>query len=162
MNPGKLLLSLAGMCFIMIFAVGCGVFTSKQEPTSTPTHVPPTVTPTHVPPTVTPTLEPLAQVIYTWIEAWNNKDIDAFMALVADDAVLDRGPYGVTTGKEAIRTVALMEMAEGLKAKVSKFTVEGNQVTYFYEVYMGGSKVDQGMGVAIIENGKIKSDLPVK
>ena len=110
----------------------------------------------------TPTLEPLAQVIYTWTEAWNNKDIDAFMALVADDAVLDRGPYGVISGKEAIRTVVLMEMAEGLKSKVSKFKVEGNQVTYYYEVYIGGSKVDQGFGVAIIENGKIKSDLPVK
>ena len=61
-------------------------------------------------------------------------------ALVADDADLDRGPHGVITGKEAIRTVVLMEMAEGLKAKVSKFKVEGNRVTYYYEVFIGGSK----------------------
>jgi|GEM_PF-3875015 len=82
------------------------------------------------------------------------------MALIADDAVLDRGPYGVITGKEKIRAVVLLEMKENLKAKVSRFVVEGNKVTYYYEVFIGGSKVDQGFSVAIIENGKIKSDLP--
>ena len=84
------------------------------------------------------------------------------MALVADDAVLDRGPYGVITGKEKIRAIVISEMKENLKAKVSKFEVEGNTVTYHYEVYKGGRKVDEGAGVAIVENGKIKSDLPAK
>lgn len=61
-----------------------------------------------------------------------------------------------------IRAVVLSEMTENLQAKVSKFEVEGNQVTYYYEVYIGEYKVDQGVAVAIIENGKIRSDLPVK
>ena len=84
------------------------------------------------------------------------------MALVADDAVLDRGPHGVITGKENIRATVLLEMKENLKAKVSKFEVEGDQVTYYYEVFVGGRRVDQGVGVAIVKNGKIKSDLPAK
>jgi len=84
------------------------------------------------------------------------------MALVADDAVLDRGPHGVITGKENIRATVLLEMKENLKAKVSKFEVEGDQVTYYYEVFIGGRRVDQGVGVAIVKNGKIKSDLPAK
>jgi len=109
-----------------------------------------------------PTLEPQAQVILAWHEAWNNKDIDAFMDLVADDAVLDRGPYGVITGKEKIRAIVILEMEENLKAKVSRFEVQGNKVTYYYEVFIGARRVDQGVGVAIVENGKIKSDLPAK
>lgn len=84
------------------------------------------------------------------------------MALVADDAVLDRGPHGVITGKKNIRATVLLEMKENLKAKVSKFEVEGDQVTYYYEVFIGGRRVDQGVGVAIVKNGKIKSDLPAK
>ena len=101
-------------------------------------------------------------MIIAWHEAWNNKDIDKFMALVADDAVLDRGQYGVITGKEKIRDIVIMEMKENLKTRVSKFKVEGNTVTYYYEVFIAGKKVDQGFGVAIVENGKIKSDLPAK
>ena len=84
------------------------------------------------------------------------------MALVADDAVLDRGPYGVITGKDKIRAVVILEMKGNLKAKVSDFKVEGNKVTYFYQVFAGGSKVDQGFAVTIVENGKIKSDLPAE
>ena len=140
--------------------------TLTPAPTSTPTSTPtptltpaPTSTPTSAP---TPTLEPQAEVILAWHEAWNRQDIDAFMALVADDAVLDRGPYGVITGKEKIRATVTLEMKEKTKAKVSRFEVEGDQVTYYYEVFVGGSRVDQGVGVAIVENGKIKSDLPAK
>ncbi len=84
------------------------------------------------------------------------------MALVADDAVLDRGPYGVITGTEKIRATVMLEMKENLKAKVSRFEVEGDQVTYYYEVFIGGRRVDQGFAVAIVKNGKIKSDLPAK
>jgi len=144
-------LAVIGMSVVLVvLAAGCDLGATPVPPTSTPTSAP------------TPTLEPQAAVILAWHEAWNNKDIDAFMALVAADAVLDRGPYGVITGKEKIRAKVLLEMEENIKAKVSKFEVEGNRVTYYYEVFIGGRKVDQGVGVAIVENGKIKSDLPAE
>jgi len=179
MSYRKLFGSAVGLTLVMLFLVGCGApepptptpilptATPTQEPpTATPTPIPPTATPTPIPstpaPASTPTLEPQAHVMLAWHEAWNNKDIDAFMALVADDAVLDRGPYGVITGKEKIQAIVTLEMKENLKAKVSKFEVEGNQVTYYYEVFIDGRKVDQGFAVAIVENGKIKSDLPAK
>lgn len=38
--------------------------------------------------------------------------------------------------------------------------MNGDEVTYHYEVFIGGERVDQGMGVAIVQNGKIVSDLP--
>lgn len=63
-------------------------------------------------PTPAPTLEPQAAVILAWHEAWNNKDIDAFMALLAEDAVLDRGPHGLIQGTEDIRAVVIDEMKE--------------------------------------------------
>jgi len=118
--------------------------------------------PVSISPTPTPTLEPQAKVIEAWHEAFNNKDVDAFMALVADDAVLDRGPHGLVTGAENIRATVIEEMKEDIRAKVYGFEVEGNRVTYQYEVFTGGSRVDHGMAVAIVENGKITSDLPAE
>jgi hypothetical protein len=101
-------------------------------------------------------------VILAWHEAFNNKDIDAFLAPVADNAVLDRGPQGMISGTENIRTVVMDEMKEGSRAEVSGSVVEGNRLTYHYEVFIGGKRVDQGAGVAIVENGKIVSDLPAE
>jgi len=82
------------------------------------------------------------------------------MALVADDAELDRGPYGVVKGKDKIRATLLLELKDNARAVVSDLVVQGDQVTYSYVVYVGGRQVDQGSGVAIVKNGKIKSDLP--
>lgn len=155
MSRANLLQAMVALTLVMPLMVGCGA--PAAAPTPTPRKATLTSTPASAP---TPTLEPQAQVLLAWHEAWSNKNIDAFMALVADDAVLDRGPYGVITGTEKIREVAISEMKEGLKAQVGQFKVEGNKVTYYYEVFSGGKRVGQGRGVAIVENGKIKSDLP--
>ncbi len=82
------------------------------------------------------------------------------MALVAEDAALDRGPHGVLTGLEQIRAVVELEMQEGLKAKVSQFQVSGDTVIYYYEVFLGGSMIDSGWAQAVVRDGKIVSDLP--
>lgn len=174
---------LAILAVFLLFAVGCGAPAATPAPETvappptlepptavpsplppTPTPVPPSPAPTRAPtdtpaPAPTPTRDPAVQVVVAWHTAWNAKDIEAFMALLADDAVLDRGPYGVITGKENIRPLVIEEMKEGLKARVGQFKVEGNQVFYHYEVFAGGSKVDEGDAVAIVENGKIVSDL---
>ncbi len=163
MNKQRVKITMIGVAVVlMVLAAGCDLIATPLPPTPTQppptsTQLPPTATP--IPPT--PTMEPQA-VILAWHEAFNNKDIEAFMALVADDAVLDRGPYGIIEGKERIRETVLLEMEQDIKATVTKFEVEGNIVTYQYRVYEGGRAVDRGTGVAIIENGKIKSDLPVE
>jgi len=120
-----------------------------------------TATPTATP-APTPTLQPLAQIVWDWNEAFNNRDIEAFMALVADDAVLDRGPYGVITGAEKIRATLALEWQDPIRSELSDFKVDGNKVTCHYVVYEGGKRVDSGNSVTIVENGKIKSDLPLK
>jgi len=155
MSSQRLLQQMINLTLVALLLAACGA------PAGTPVSASPTTTST---PTsaATPTLQPQAEVVLAWHEAWNRQDIDAFMALVADDAVLDRGPYGVITGTEKIRATVMLEMKENLKAKVSRFEVEGDQVTYYYEVFVGGRRVDQGFGVAIVKNGKIKSDLPAK
>jgi ketosteroid isomerase-like protein len=98
-------------------------------------------------------------VAWAWIEALNKQDIDASTALVAEDAVLDRGPHGMVTGKEEIRATVLLEMGEYLRAEVSQSEVEGNTVTYYYEVFAGATQVGGGLSVATVVNGKIESDL---
>jgi hypothetical protein len=110
-------------------------------------------------PAPTPTLAPQAQVLLAWIDAFNAKDVDAFMALVADDAELDRGPYGIVKGKDKIRAALLLELKDNARAVISNLVVQGDQVTYSYVVYIGGRAVDRGNSIAIVKNGKIVSDL---
>jgi len=147
---------------LIILVAGCvptptALPPTATQPPSTATQPPPTETP--IPPTPTP--DPQALII-AWHEAFNNKDIDAFMAMVADDAVLERGPYGIVTGKERIRETVLIEMEQDIRAVVSHFEIEGNTITYRWKVYERGRVVDRGVGIAIIENGKIKSDIVPK
>jgi len=131
--------------------------TDTPTPTASATPAPtPTKTPTPAP---TPTLAPQAQVLLAWIDAFNAKDVDAFMALVADDAELDRGPYGIVKGKEKIRATLLIELKDNARAVISNLVVEGDQVTYSYVVYIGGRAVDRGNSIAIVRKGKIVSDL---
>jgi len=165
----------AGPLLLALLVMACGApgwiplatstpLPATPAPTAEPTTLPPTATLAPPPPTAiaAPTLQPQAEVIVAWHEALNNKDIDAFMALLADDAALDRGPHGIITGTENIRALVVHEMEQGIQAKVSGFHVLGDEVTYHYETYLGGKRVDQGTGVAIVRGGKIVSDLPAK
>jgi ketosteroid isomerase-like protein len=163
MSRIKVLQAIVWFTLVTSFVVGCSIPTDTPEPKSTSELVSQTSTPASTPTSaLTPTLELQARVILAFHEAFTNNDIDALMALVADDAVLDLGPRGVVTGKEKIRTAVLLEMQDNLIHKASRFVVEGNKVTYYFEVFVGARCVDQGFSVAIIENGKIISDLPVK
>lgn len=95
-----------------------------------------------------------------WQAAWNGKNLEAFMALLAENAILDRGPYGVITGTEAIRAVVIEEMEEGLKGRLSNIRVVGDQVYCHYEVLLDNKVIDEGESVTIVRDGKIVSDLP--
>src|SRR5919108_6185584 len=68
-----------------------------------------------------------AAVLMAFNNALNAGDVDAAMALVADDAVMDRGPYGVRTGKAAIRDALQIETSKKLKYEVSNIQVSGNK-----------------------------------
>lgn len=74
------------------------------------------------------------ETIQAYIDAYNARDIDAVMALFADDAVITDHPFaGVTEGTEAIRTLHVrdVEAAGGDDAyQISDLQVSGNTVTW--------------------------------
>jgi ketosteroid isomerase-like protein len=69
------------------------------------------------------------------VEALVAKDIDAAMALLADDAVVTvipppNGTSGVFTGKEEIRAWYELLVSWNFRAEISSFQVEGDRATW--------------------------------
>src|SRR5436190_2530150 len=92
------------------------------------------------------------EVITRFSKALTDKDIDAAMALVADEALSSNG-LGKWSGAGQIRAY----LYDGLvKSKfvfeMSDFQAVDNRVTYTYQVFMNGARIDGGQdGVALVE-----------
>jgi ketosteroid isomerase-like protein len=109
-------------------------------------------------PTATPTTDPAA-VVTAYYVAVNAKDLDAAMALVADDAtftVLGLAA-GVKTGKTEIRAWLQGVVDHGNTFEVSNFQVTGDTVTFSAKVLLGSRQVASAMSTAIVQKGHIKS-----
>lgn len=104
--------------------------------------------------------DPVA-VVQAFYEAANAEDIDAFMALVAEDAEIEWGREGLVTGKENIRN-----RAEGLFLDfdftfvLSDFQVDSNQVTFHHKMILDNTQavLEECVDKVVVEQGKIKSD----
>lgn len=71
-----------------------------------------------------------AEVMDAYTEAINNHDVEAALALVADDAVYER-PAGTFTGKEEIRGFIEDLIARDVQVElVGERTVDGERVTW--------------------------------
>jgi ketosteroid isomerase-like protein len=76
-----------------------------------------------------------ASIAGALVEALMAKDIDAAMALLADDAVVTvipppTGTSGVFTGKEEIRAWYELLVSWNFRAEISNFQVEGDKATW--------------------------------
>ncbi len=100
----------------------------------------------------------IVAVIEALESAWNSKDIEAAMALYADDAVSTNGA-GMFTGKDEIRTL-YEQYIDDFSQDCRDFKVDGNTVTYecFLQAY-AGSNTSLEYYETVIENGKIKSEI---
>jgi ketosteroid isomerase-like protein len=103
--------------------------------------------------------ETLARSVF---EALNAGDVEAALALYADDAVLDLGAFGRFSGKEEIRGAFENEVSLNASWEVSDFQVEGNTVT-FKSLYT--SDMMRALGITLeatevvtVEDGKIVTD----
>jgi len=101
--------------------------------------------------------DPAVTVIEGMDAAWNAKDLDAVMALFADDAVETNG-LGTFTGKDQIRSVyesAIQTFSQDCK----NYKVDGNTVTYecFLQAY-SGTNTSIEYYESVVENGLIKSN----
>ena len=97
-------------------------------------------------------------VLQAFDTALKAKDLDAAMALVADDAVFDVGgpAAGVYTGKEQIRRWLQSEMARNVTVERSHFQVTSDKVTYSWKIFSNGVLRDEGTGETIVQDGRIR------
>jgi len=99
-------------------------------------------------------------VVQAFYEAANAEDIDAFMALVADDAEIEWGREGLVTGKENIRRRAEALFVDfDFTFVLSDFQVDGKRVTFNHEMVLDDTQiiVEECADEIIVERGKIKS-----
>ena len=96
----------------------------------------------------------VAQVIHT---AMNAQNLEAAMALIADDAVFkNTPPSGATlTGKDAIRVWVQRQVDTKTIGEISDLKVTGDRVTFNAKATRGGAPLAGGPAAIIIKNGKI-------
>jgi limonene-1,2-epoxide hydrolase len=105
--------------------------------------------------------DPRAVVIAAY-EAWNAGDVDAYLARVADDAVVDMPGFGTHTGLEEIR--AWMEGLIPLNPHMGFeiLQVAGDTVTvrstYTDDDFRALGIVLEADEVIVVQDGKVKSD----
>ena len=103
-----------------------------------------------------------AAVVTAAYEAWNAGDVDAYLALVADDAVVDMPGFGTYADLEEIR--AWMEGLIPLNPQMEFeiLQVEGDTVTlmsrYTDDDFRALGIVLEATEVTIVQDGKIASD----
>ena len=95
--------------------------------------------------------------------AWNAKDVDAAMALFAEDAV-ERNGMGTYEGRDAIRNIYKFVMDyHHTFMDCQNYQVNGNAISYdcIYTDKDGAYEMDESYD-AVIEDGKIKTNMLVE
>jgi len=102
--------------------------------------------------------DPIA-IVEQYFSYWNNEDVEGIMSMLDDEPEIevDLGVY--LTDKEKIR-ISFVDLFErnDFQIEVSDFEVDGNTVTYNYQIFVENELNEQGRSQAVIENGKIKNE----
>lgn len=105
----------------------------------------------------------LAAVVTAAYEAWNAGDVDAYVAFVADDAVVDIPGFGTYTGLEEIRAwmEGLLPLNPQMEFEILQ--VEGDTVTlrssYTDDDFRALGIVLEARETIVVQDGKVVSDL---
>jgi limonene-1,2-epoxide hydrolase len=103
-----------------------------------------------------------AAVVTAAYDAWNSSDVDAYVALVADDAVVDIPGFGTHTGLEEIRAwmQGLIPLNPHMDFEILR--VEGDTATlkswYTDDDFRALGVVLEADEVIVVQDGKVKSD----
>lgn len=95
-------------------------------------------------------------VVKAYYDAENADDLDAVMALIADDAVFTFPLEGQHTGTDEIREWEQYAMQKGGEFELSNIQVAGDTVTFTANFLWGGLHLKHDYEV-IVQGGKIKS-----
>lgn len=99
-------------------------------------------------------------VVQAFYEAASAEDVDAFVALVADDAEIEWGREGLVTGKESIRSHAEALFSNfDFTFVLSDFQVDGNRVTFNHQMILDDTQaiLEECQDEVVVEQGRIKS-----
>jgi len=100
----------------------------------------------------------IASVVQSLHDAINAGDVDAAIALFANEAVVTSGTGLTLKGKEEIRGYIEVLVANKIHAEVIKIESAGDKVTWTLKVTNKDSPAGYGaLHEAIIQDGKIKS-----
>lgn len=86
------------------------------------------------------------------------KNLDAAMALVADEGISFCYSDPCITNKEKVRTFWQSEFDNGWVPYISILKVDGDTVTYAFTAVQRGRVDVWGTGKVVVESGKVKSD----
>jgi hypothetical protein len=127
----------------------CGAL-NPQAPTSVLGTLPPP-TPTS---TVTPAPADPAEIVQSFYKAYNEGDVEAAMAFIADD-IKCRG-HCYLTGSEAFRSFIEGDMKNGAQIEISDLRGSQDKVIFNYKLYKSGSVSATGVDAVMqIKDGKI-------
>ena len=135
--------------FVLLAQVisACGAAATPAVPTLAPTIALPV-------PTATPEPVDPAAIVQSYYKALNDGDLEAAMALVAEDVKCRGGCY--YTGKDFWRSTIEGSIDDGWRTEISDLQVEGDKVTYRWEVYnKDGNLSASGVGTLHIKDGLI-------
>jgi|GEM_PF-1724151 len=148
MNTKRMLFILfVTLCVAHVLAA-CGTPATPAVATLVPTKTPPPA------PTATPEPADPAAIAQDFYKAVNEGNLDAAMALVAEDIKCRGGCY--LTGKDRFRFYLQGSINVGGRTEISDLKVEGDQVTYTWEAYSdAGFFQARGVETLQIEDGLI-------
>jgi ketosteroid isomerase-like protein len=103
-----------------------------------------------------------ASVVKAFYEAASAEELEAFMALVADDAAIEWGRVGLVTGHEQIRRQAEALFRDwDFTFILTDLEVDGQRVTFNHKMVLDSTQavVEECVDEVMVEGGKIKSAL---
>jgi hypothetical protein len=147
MNTKRMLFILFVMfCVAHVFA-SCAGLATPAAPASEPTTAPLASTATPEP------IDPAA-IAQSFYQAYNEGDLEALMALVAEDIKVRGQTY--LTGKDRFGFNMQADIDLGFQAEISDLKVEGDRVTYNVTVYNNaGSVLIRGVETLQVKDGLI-------
>jgi ketosteroid isomerase-like protein len=120
MNHKKMLLLVISLLLVSLFLAACGS-ASTPAPTAVPTNIPAS--------TSTPVPSAPVEVVQNFYKAWNDNNLDAAMALVADDFQCSGGGCRDSSDKEAFRGL-IQGMMKSDAHELGNVVVAGDTVTF--------------------------------
>lgn len=98
------------------------------------------------------------EIVQAAYDALAAGDLETMGMFYANDVVVAY-PGGRFQGKDAMLTSYAGFLADGLRLEISNYREENGEVRYDQKVYFGDELVDEGVGVAIVEDGQIVVDV---